>query len=47
MDTSNLIVLLEHARELLHSIEHQHDDTVRDLRLEVDRAIEDLRSEVR
>jgi hypothetical protein len=47
MDTFNAIALLEHVRELLRSIGHQQLDTVRDLRLEVDCAIENLRGQVR
>jgi hypothetical protein len=35
--------LLERVREVLRSIEHRHGDVVRDLRLEVDRAIEDAK----
>jgi hypothetical protein len=47
MDTFNLNILLGHVRALLRGVEHQYSDTVRDLRLEVDCTIEDLRSQVR
>jgi hypothetical protein len=36
----NFVELLERVRELLRNLEPHHGDAVRDLRLEVDRAIE-------
>jgi hypothetical protein len=47
MDTRSFIDLLERVREVLRSIERQHHDTVQDLRLALDRAIEDLRCDSR
>jgi hypothetical protein len=44
METLYLARLLEQVRELLRELEQQHGGRVLQLRLEVDRAIEALRS---
>jgi hypothetical protein len=44
METSDLARLLELLRELLRELEQQHGERVLQLRLEVDRAIEALRT---